>query len=109
MSQERELTDVVQLLIDLKADVNAAGEETLDCGSDYPSHCGGYQVIKGKKPLCAAVQRGSPVLVKLLLDAKAEPVHTYQRGTYTDLHKQDPCDPRKGVDAEILALLRNAR
>merc|ERR1719420_537263 len=72
MAQEEEAAEVVQLLIDMEADVNATGDETQDCES------AGCPTVHGKTPLCAAVQRGSPALVKMLLDANADPNHTHK-------------------------------
>lgn len=74
MAQEDECAEVVRLLLDMRADVNATGEETQDCES------GGSPEVHGKTPLCAAVQRGSPSLVRLLLDAKADPNHIHSYG-----------------------------
>merc|ERR1711990_1015537 len=72
MSREAEVCEVVELLIQRGANVNAMGEERLirlPVG-DYITH--------KKTPLCAAVQRGSPSLVRLLLNAKANPNHTVE-------------------------------
>ncbi len=69
MSQENEVGELIQLLIDKQADVNATGEENQDCES------AGAPTVHGKSPLAAAVQRGSPTLVKMLLDARADPNH----------------------------------
>lgn len=74
MSNEKELSEVVELLIQKGADVNGTGEETEDCES------GGAPTAYDKTPLCAAVQRGSPTLVKILLDARANPDHTHRYG-----------------------------
>lgn len=70
MSKEDEVCEIVKLLIEKGADVNAVGDETQDCES------AGMVMVHGKTPLCAAVQRGSPKLVHMLLDAKADPNHT---------------------------------
>jgi len=67
MAKEDEVMEVVQLLLDRNADVNKAGDESQDCES------AGMVVVTGKPPLCAAIQRGPPKLVKMLLDAKADP------------------------------------
>jgi hypothetical protein len=72
MSKEKELCEIVELLIQRGADVNATGEETQDCES------AGAPTVHDKTPLCAAVQRGSPTLVKILLDARANPDHTHR-------------------------------
>jgi len=129
MSQEAEVAEVVQLLMDMKADVNATGDETQDCES------AGWPTIHSKTPLCAAIQRGSPALVKLLLDAKADPNHTHQYDrTAWGPDKKNPfgpgvlkpeswltdiCngsvsarpdnDPRTKNSAQILELLQSAR
>eukprot|EP00933_Yihiella_yeosuensis_P027992 TRINITY_DN21805_c0_g1_i1.p1 TRINITY_DN21805_c0_g1~~TRINITY_DN21805_c0_g1_i1.p1 ORF type:complete len:358 (+),score=50.73 TRINITY_DN21805_c0_g1_i1:112-1185(+) len=71
MDRENEVSEVVELLILKKADVNAVGEETQDCES------AGCVLVRGKSPLCAAVQRGSPALVRMLLDANADPTHRH--------------------------------
>jgi len=70
MSREEEVYEIVKLLIEKQADVNATGDEDQDCES------AGVVTVHGKTSLCAAVQRGSPALVRLLLDAKADPDHT---------------------------------
>lgn len=70
MSHEKEVGEVAKLLIEKGADVNAVGDETQDCES------AGCVTVHGKSPLCAAIQRGSPPLVRMLLDAKADPGYT---------------------------------
>lgn len=129
MSQEEEVAKVVQLLIKMNADVNASGDETQDCES------AGSPTVHNKTPLCAAVQRGSPALVRLLLDARADPSHTHQydgaaygpdrwnplgpgvlkpeswlrdicNGSVTERRERN--DPRAANHAEILQLLREA-
>mmetsp|Transcript_4792 Transcript_4792/g.6766 ORF Transcript_4792/g.6766 Transcript_4792/m.6766 type:complete len:365 (+) Transcript_4792:164-1258(+) len=75
MSHEGEVAEIAQMLIERAADVNATGDETQDCES------AGWPDVCGKTPLCAAIQRGSPVLVKMLLDAKADPNHTHSYGS----------------------------
>lgn len=130
MSKEKELCEIVELLIQRGADVNGTGEETEDCQS------GGAPTAHDKTPLCAAVERGSPTLVKILLDAGANPDHTHRYSgsayTETDLHGlgNGVCkpeswlgslgngsvlpishflfrdDPRRQYSDEILALLR---
>jgi len=72
MSYEEDVCKVVELLIEKGADVNAKGDETQDCES------AGCPTVHGKSPLCAAVQRGSPKLVKMLLDANADPNHQHR-------------------------------
>eukprot|EP00928_Gymnodinium_smaydae_P060869 TRINITY_DN4475_c0_g1_i1.p1 TRINITY_DN4475_c0_g1~~TRINITY_DN4475_c0_g1_i1.p1 ORF type:complete len:325 (+),score=27.96 TRINITY_DN4475_c0_g1_i1:66-977(+) len=69
MASEKEVCEVVALLIERGADVNAVGDEDQDCES------AGIVTVHGKTPLCAAVQRGSPTLVRMLLEAKADPNH----------------------------------
>lgn len=75
ISHDREVAEIAQMLIERSADVNATGDETQDCES------AGWPEVCGKTPLCAAIQRGSPVLVKMLLDAKADPNHTHSYGS----------------------------
>eukprot|EP00928_Gymnodinium_smaydae_P037761 TRINITY_DN26172_c0_g1_i1.p1 TRINITY_DN26172_c0_g1~~TRINITY_DN26172_c0_g1_i1.p1 ORF type:complete len:433 (+),score=39.52 TRINITY_DN26172_c0_g1_i1:88-1386(+) len=128
MAREGEVCDIVALLIEKGADVNATGEEVQDCES------AGCPEVHGKTPLCAAVQRGSPALVRMLLDAKADPNHTmsYDAAAYGpdknnpfgpgilkpeswlgeitngSVGKKDAKDPRNAHAAEILKLLRDA-
>jgi len=129
MSQEEEVVEVVRLLLEMGADVNATGDETQDCES------AGCPTVHGKTPLCAAIQRGSPALVQLLLDAGADPNHTHRYdGTAWGPDRRnpfgpgvmkpeswlsEPCngsvssrpknDPRSANSARILELLQNAR
>lgn len=123
MSHEQQVCDVVALLIQQDADVNATGDETLDAES------AGCPSVDGKSPLCAAIQRGSPTLVKMLLDAKANPNHTVHLGgsawgpgpgaQLPDAYLNEICngsmsqrnakDPRKKYDEDILELLRVSR
>lgn len=123
MSREQEVCEVVALLIQQEADVNATGDETLDAES------AGAPPVDGKSPLCAAIQRGSPTLVKMLLDAKADPNHTVHLGgsawgpgpgaQLPDAFLNEICngsmsrrkakDPRNKYDADILELLRVSR
>lgn len=126
MSNEKELCDVVQLMIEKRADVDATGEEVQDCES---AGCPG---VHGKTPLCAAVQRGSPRLVRMLLDAKADPNHEmkYDSAAYGPdrnnplgpgnlkpeswlseisngfVHERNCGDPRNQFNGQILAMLR---
>lgn len=74
MSREKEVCEIVKFLIQNRADVNAVGDEDQDCES------AGGVTVHGKTPLCAAVQRGSPALVRMLLDARADPNHTMKYG-----------------------------
>ena len=75
LDKEDEVLEIVKLLIERGADVNAVGDETQDCES------AGAPKVHGKTPLCAAVQRGSPSLVRVLLEAKADPNHRHQYDT----------------------------
>jgi len=72
MSGEDAVVDVAKLLIERGARVNATGTEEQNCES------AGCPSVHGKTALCAAIQRGSPKLVKLLLDAHADPNHTHK-------------------------------
>jgi len=129
MSREREVLEVVTALIEMQADVNSVGDEQQDCES------AGAPTVHDKSPLCAAIQRGSPALVKVLLDARADPNHemSYDRSAWgPDRHNplgpgrlrpeswlmvisngfvsnRDPSDIRCAHDEEILELLRSAR
>eukprot|EP00928_Gymnodinium_smaydae_P017367 TRINITY_DN16635_c0_g2_i1.p1 TRINITY_DN16635_c0_g2~~TRINITY_DN16635_c0_g2_i1.p1 ORF type:complete len:367 (+),score=18.93 TRINITY_DN16635_c0_g2_i1:148-1101(+) len=128
MAHEDEVCDIVALLIQMGADVNATGDEDLDCES------AGTMEIRGKTPLCAAVQRGSPKLVRMLLEAKADVNHTASGSSAAygpddrnpfgpgvlkaesflgcirngSVGKREASDPRKQHDKRILHLLRNA-
>jgi len=128
MSDEEELSELVQLMIEKRADVNAVGDETQDCES------AGCPCITGKTPLCAAVQRGSPLLVRMLLEAKADPNHhhTYGQSAWGpdrrnpfgpgqlrpeswledvcngSVSKRNGKDPRNAHREEILAMLRRS-
>lgn len=88
MSQEKELGELIQLLIEKQADVNATGQEVQDAES------AGAPEVHGKSPLAAAIQRGSPFLVKMLLDAKADPNHQmkYDSAAY-GADKRNPFGP----------------
>merc|ERR1740139_1224230 len=68
MSQEAEVCEIVELLLQKRADVNAGG---ADCTEIDASECGWTRLLN-KTPLCAAVQRGSPSLVRKLLEARAD-------------------------------------
>jgi len=129
MSQEKEVGELIQLLIEKQADVNATGQEVQDCES------AGAPEVHGKSPLAAAIQRGSPMLVKMLLDAKADPNHKMKYDSsawgpdkknpfgpgvlmpesWLDDISNGSVGPRTGADPrnehkeEILALLRAAR
>jgi len=88
MSQEEEVAELVQLLIEKRADVNATGDETQDAESN------GAPTVHGKSPLAAAIQRGSPMLVKVLLDAKADPNHQMKYDSCASgIDKQNPFGP----------------
>lgn len=120
MARENEVCKVVELLIQQGANVNALGDEWLDAES------AGCHTVKDKSPLCAAIQRGSPTLVRMLLDAKADPNHTAilggpAWGAHASAQKpeaflNDICngsmrrrsseDPRSQCDAKILTLLQ---
>lgn len=78
MAREDDVCEIVRLLLEMEADINASGDEQQDCES------AGCPEVAGKTPLCAAVQRGSPKLVRMLLDAKADPDahHTYQQSAW---------------------------
>lgn len=122
MSHEEEVCEVVALLIDQGADVNATGEENLDAES------AGCPSVDGKSPLCAAIQRGSPTLVRMLLEAKADPNHTVVLGGSAwgpgpgaqkpvaflneicngSMSRRSPQDPRNQYRTEILELLQAA-
>lgn len=129
MSQEKEVSEVIQLLIEKQADVNATGNEAQDCESN------GVPEVHRKSPLAAAVQRGSPLLVKLLLDAKADPNHEMKYDSVASgkdtknpfgpgvlrieswadeicngsVRPRQANDPRNETKVEILALLTAAR
>ena len=128
MSQEDELCQLVGLMLQKGANANATGTETQDCES------GGSPTVHGKTPLCAAAQRGSLALVKMLLEAGADPSHTHKYdSTAYGADTQNPLgpgvlkpeswtmvicngsvrarganDPRNESTAEILALLHAA-
>eukprot|EP00929_Paragymnodinium_shiwhaense_P005152 TRINITY_DN10671_c0_g1_i2.p1 TRINITY_DN10671_c0_g1~~TRINITY_DN10671_c0_g1_i2.p1 ORF type:complete len:493 (+),score=84.84 TRINITY_DN10671_c0_g1_i2:69-1481(+) len=125
MAFESDVCQVVEKLIDMNADVNATGDEVQDCES------AGAPEVHGKTPLCAAVQRGSRKLVRMLLDAKADPnAHmTYGSAAYGpdkgnpfgpgnlrpeswlgditngSVGRRDAKDPRTQFEKEILAML----
>lgn len=117
MSDEDELCEVVALMIQKGADVNAVGSETQECESaGRPSFCW----FLGKTPLCAAVQRGSPRLVRMLLDANADPNHRHRYEFSPDVLKPESwlsdisngsvwqrheADPRNRFTQEILQML----
>ena len=123
MADEDDVCEVVRLLIDLGADVNAVGEEDSNCESM------GMTLTCDKTALCAAIQRGSPKLVRLLLDAGADPNHTFSYGFGISPHRlkkwkleswlckislgsvndRAESDPRCQNNAEIQALLQAAR
>lgn len=128
MDRENEVCEVVKLLIEMEADVNSVGDEQQDCES------AGVVTVHEKTPLCAAVQRGSPVLVRMLLDAKADANHTmkYDQSAWGpdrqnplgpgvlkpeswlgeicngSVGKRDSKDPRNRYRDEIFAMLRAA-
>ena len=72
MSGEDAVLDLAKLLIERGAKVNATGTEEQNCES------AGCPSVHGKTALCAAIQRGSPKLVKLLLDAHADANHKHK-------------------------------
>merc|ERR1711865_901932 len=76
MAREKEVCEVVELLIQKRADVNAVGGDALSSNSARFGGITRSPISHQKSPLCAAVQRGSPTLVRMLLDAKADPAHT---------------------------------
>merc|ERR1711953_1490842 len=90
------IAEIVQMLIERGADVNATGEEDLALDSDE-----GFQTMKSKTPLCAAVQRRSPRLVRLLLDNGAD--QNICAGVNSEIHILDwlPDEGRFGRDHRI--------
>lgn len=121
MSHEAEICELVELLIQRGANVNAMGNETLT--HQTPLKGSKSFVTRNKTPLCAAVQRGSPHLVRMLLDAKANPNHTAETDSTSGLKWQlkpesfgqvisngslaprDVEDPRNQYAEEILEML----
>ena len=128
MSEEDAVCDIVRMLIDRGANVNAVGDETQHCES------AGCPTVHNKTPLCAAIQRGSCKIVELLLDAKADPNHTHEyeqtawgadernplgpgvlkpESWISNIHNgmlgtRDASDPRHDSTTEILRLLQVA-
>lgn len=126
MNRENEVVEIVEMLIRMGADVNLVGDEDQDCES------AGQVTVHGKTPLSAAVQCGSPALVRMLLEAKADANQTMQYDASAwgpdennpfgpgvlkaeswlgavrngSVGKRNAHDPRNQVSAEIMSLLR---